>query len=521
VAGDDPSDRLILDSVSKSYGPVVALRGVSLSVRAGEVHALVGENGAGKSTLVKLISGIERPDSGELFLDGRRRSFATPIEARKAGITAVYQDPRLFPHLDVAENIFMGIYPRGFLGLVDKKRMYAQASRMLEELGSDIDPRSSLMGRSVADVQFIEIARAMCAELRVLVLDEPTASLTPTESDRFFKVIHALVARQVSVIFISHRLQEILQVADRVTVLRDGERIATVPASELTEAELVTRMVGRELSSRFSRARGPIGDRVALEVRGLCLPGVFEDVSFQVREGEILGLAGLVGAGRTAIAEAIFGIRPPASGSVLINGEETRPGSPGEMVGRGVAFIPEDRDSNGVIADMGVGHNISLSSLDRVAPAFIIRPSSESSFALPYAEDFEIKAESLDSHVSLLSSGNRQKVVLARGLASSPKVLILDEPTRGIDVGTKTQVHQRISELASAGFPVLLVSSDLPEVLAMCDRILVVAEGRIVAEFSKSEATQEKILKAASGGGKAPSRALELLAKGSPRAGTR
>jgi rhamnose transport system ATP-binding protein len=504
---------LTLRSVSKSYGPITAVRDVSFAVGPAEVHALVGENGAGKSTLVKLITGMERADSGEIRLDGEVHSFGTPIDARRAGITAVYQDPKLFPHLDVAENIFMGIYPLGFLGLVDKKRMYAEARSLLAELGSDIDPHSSLMGRSVADIQFIEIARAMCADLRVLVLDEPTASLTPAESGRFFELIRRLVERDVSVIFISHRLHEVLEVADRVTVLRDGARVATARSDGLSEAELVRYMVGRELGSRFARSDAPIGDGVALEVRGLSLAGAFEDISFSIREGEIVGLAGLVGAGRTEIAEAIFGIRPPSSGSVAIGGEETRPSSPEQMVGRGVAFVPEDRDANGIIADIGIGSNICLPALGRIAPAGLIRKSSESSFAGGFAEDFEIVSESLDSPVSRLSGGNRQKVVLAKWLATAPKVLILDEPTRGIDVGTKSQVHQRISELASAGFPVLLISSDLPEVLAMCDRILVVAGGRIVAEFSRTEATQEKIMTAASEGVRGRGDGLALLEK--------
>jgi len=506
-------ERLAIRSVCKSYGPIAAVRDVSFAVAPGEVHALVGENGAGKSTLVKLITGMERPDSGEIALDGESRYFDTPIDARRSGITAVYQDPKIFPHLNVAENIFMGIYPRGFFGLVDRKRMYAEAGRLLAELGSDLDPRSSLMRRSVAEVQFIEIARAMCAELRVLVLDEPKASLTPMESARFFDLLRRLVDRRVSIIFISHRLHEVLEFADRVTVLRDGERVVTEEAGALSESDLVKYMVGRELGSRFSRADAPIGEGVALEVRSLSLAGSFEDVSFSIREGEIVGLAGLVGAGRTEIAEAIFGIRPPSSGSVAIGGEETRPSGPQEMVGRGVAFVPEDRDANGIIADMGVGSNICLPALGRIAPTGLIRRSSESSFAEGYAEDFEIVSESLEAPVSRLSGGNRQKVVLAKWLATAPKVLILDEPTRGIDVGTKSQVHQRISELASAGFPVLLISSDLPEILAMCDRILVVAGGRIVAEFSRSEATQEKIMTAASGGERGRGEGLSLVGK--------
>ncbi len=490
-------DRLVLRSVTKRYGPVDVIRDVSLTVKPGVVHGLVGENGAGKSTLVKLITGMEKPDEGEIILDGVSCTFETPIDARRAGVTAVYQDPMLFPHLDVAENIFMGIYPRTVLGLVDRKRMYAQASRMLDELGVDIDPRSPCVGRSLAEVHFVEIVRAMCANLRLLLLDEPTASLTPSEAERFFSVIESLAARGVSVVFISHRLAEVQRVCDSVTILRDGAHVLTASANRLTEAEIVQHMTGVELSSLFTRSPAPVEEKPAFEVRGLSLPGCFENVSFSIHGGEIVGLAGLVGAGRTEIAEAIFGLRPAHDGTVVVDGVELRPRSPTEMVDLGVAYFPEDRDSNGLVTKMNVTRNICLAAMERLTSTGLIRSSSETSFAEGYAQDFEIKPANLDNAVANLSGGNRQKVALAKWLATVPRVLILDEPTRGIDVATKSQVHQRISELASAGFPVLLISSDLNEMLALCDRILVVAGGRIVARFDRADANQDRIMSAA------------------------
>lgn len=492
-------DRLVIDGVSKSFGPVLAVKSVSFSVKAGSVHALVGENGAGKSTLVKIITGMLRPDSGRIALDGEDCRFETPLDARRRGITAVYQDPKLFPHLDIAENIFMGFHPRNALGVVDRKRMYEDAAKSLDELGVDIDPHSLLAGSSVADIQFVEIVRAMCADLRLLILDEPTASLTPSEADRLFSVVATLKRRGVSVLFISHRLEEIRRITDEVTIMRDAEHVITTATAELSEDEMVRYMVGRELKSLFvKRTAIPTGEPV-FELRGLSIPGTFENISFALRAGEIVGLGGLVGAGRTEIAESIFGIRPPASGSVVIDGKEIVPRSPGQMLREGVAYIPENRDENGLIVELGVASNICLPILDNLSVAGLLSHSTEKTFAVPFAEDFEIKTPSLDSAVASLSGGNRQKVVLAKWLATKPKVLILDEPTHGIDVGTKSQVHQRISDLAAEGYPVLLISSDLPELLGMCDRILVVARGNIVAEFERSEATQEKIMIAASG----------------------
>ncbi len=491
------TERLEVRGISKSFGPVRAINNVSFSVAPGSIHGLVGENGAGKSTLVKIITGLERQDSGEILLDNVPARFDTPIEARLSGITAVYQDPKLFPHVDVAENIFMGIHPRNALGLVNRRRMYGEADRLLSELNVRIDPHSLIAGLSVADIQFVEIVRAMYADVKLLILDEPTSALTPSEAERLFIVVDSLRARGTSIIFISHRLAEVLQITDTVTVMRDGSLVTTARTSELTEETLVRHMVGRELKSLFVRTDTRVGQRPVLEVRHLSLPGYFHDVSFSIHEGEIVGLAGLVGAGRTEIAEAIFGIRPPASGEILVDGRKVVPRDPGVMLRNGVAYIPENRDENGLVTTLGVSSNICLSVLGQLGRAGFLMHGSELRLSRPLAEDLDIKSESLDTPVGRLSGGNRQKVVLAKWLATKPKVLILDEPTHGIDIATKSQVHKRISELAAAGFPVLLISSDLPEVLAMCDRTLVVAHGEIVDTFSRSAATQEAIMLAA------------------------
>ncbi|HUX50391.1 MAG TPA: sugar ABC transporter ATP-binding protein [Spirochaetia bacterium] len=488
-------------AVTRSYGPVRAVNEVSFSIGRGEIHSLVGENGAGKSTLVKMITGLEAPDSGEILLDGTPCHFRTPIEAREAGITVVYQDPKLFPHLDVAENIFMGIYPRNALGLVSRRTMYAEAKRLLAELDVPIDPRSLIAGLTVAEIQFVEIIRAMYADLRLLILDEPTASLTPSEADRLFALIESLKRKGKSIIFISHRLEEVRKISDMVTVMRDGRHVVTAPAADFSESDLVRAMVGRELESLFVRSHASIDrSRVILEVRNLSLPGHFRNVSFSIHSGEIVGMAGLVGAGRTEIAESIFGIRPPAAGEVFVNGTLVQPTSSGTMRESGVAYLPEDRDMHGLIMDMGVSANVTLTVLDKLGRHGVITRQAQNQSAEVYVRELEIRTETLETSVKRLSGGNRQKVVFAKWLATDPSVFILDEPTHGIDIGSKSQVHERIARLADQGFAVLLISSDLPEILSMCDRILVVNAGEIVSEFARDEANQEKVMFAATSG---------------------
>jgi len=489
---------LDIEHVTKHFGPVLAVDDVSFSVSKGEIHSLVGENGAGKSTVVKIITGLERPDSGIIRLKGIPSSFSTPIEAQNNGISVVYQDPKLFPHLVVAENIFMGIYPKNRFGLVSKRQMYREAERLLSFLGVNLDPRSLVSGLSVADIQFVEIARALSSEVKLLILDEPTASLTPSEADRLFQLMRSLKDAGTSIIFISHRLEEIREISDRVTVMRDGKHIITADAEEFSEEEMVRAMVGRELKSLFVKSEGNIDTaKKVLETRSLTLPGQFTDVSFTVHAGEIVGMAGLVGAGRTEIAESIFGLRPPKSGEVFVNGTKVNPTSSRIMRANGVAYVPEDRDAHGLIMDMGFSSNVTLTVLKDLSRRGYIKHEWETDLSEKYAEDLSIRTSHMDTMVRQLSGGNRQKVVFAKWLATAPSVLILDEPTHGIDVGSKSQVHKRIAALADAGYAVLLISSDLPEVLAMCDRILVVSGGRIVAEMDHKEATQEKVMRAA------------------------
>lgn len=492
-------NRLELRGVSKTFEAVQALRDVSFVVEPGTIHALVGENGAGKSTLVKIVTGLERADSGHVLVDGAPRQFSTPIEARASGITAVYQDPKLFPHLDVAENIFLGIYDTTRLGTVNRRTMYRRAAELLSAVGVDLDPHAMAASLTVAELRFVEIARAMSADVRLLILDEPTAALTPTEAARLFAIARSLRDRGAAILFISHRLEEIFGLADRLTVLRDGAHVGTFAMSDMDEDRVVRLMVGRELVHESRADTPPSEASGALRVEGLSLRGVFSDISFSVRSGEIVGMAGLVGAGRSEIAQSLFGISPPDSGSVWVKGKPVRILSPDNMLRQGLAYVPEDRDVQGLVTRFSVERNISLAILRRLTRFGLMRVAQEQRIARSYADRLQIKAANLQAAVANLSGGNRQKTLLAKWLATSPAVLILDEPTHGIDVATKREVHQIIYELARTGLGIIVISSDLPEVLAVSDRILVISEGRLVKELSRAEATQESILAAAAG----------------------
>jgi rhamnose transport system ATP-binding protein len=499
---NDAPPRLELSRVSKSFGGIRALRDVDWVVRPGEVHALLGENGAGKSTIVKIVTGIQAADSGEVRLDGAPVAFRSPMAARAAGIVAVYQDPKLFPHLDVAENIFMGLHPRSAFGTVDRGAMRDRAKAILTELDSDLDPSAMVAGLSIGDVQFVEFARALVAGVdKVLILDEPTAALTPAETERLFRVVRRFRDRGVSVVLISHRLEDLEDLVDTVTVLRDGERVATRPAAELTSSDVVRMMVGRSLGELYQRdadAAPRILGETRIEVENLGQAGIFDDVSFKVRAGEIVCMAGLVGAGRSEVAQSIFGMTPPTAGRVRVDGVEVFPRSPGQMLRLGLAFVPEDRDGEGLVTSLSIARNISMSVIDRLARAGILSPRRETALAERYGAELSIKAASVRQVVASLSGGNRQKVVLGKWLATDPKVLILDEPTHGIDVGTKAQVHGLIERLAAQGLAILVISSDLPEVLRLGDRVLVMADGRLKADLTRGEATEESVMSAAS-----------------------
>jgi rhamnose transport system ATP-binding protein len=487
-----------LRGLSKSYGGVDALSDVSFPIAPASVHALVGENGAGKSTLVKILTGVVAPDAGDVLLDGQARRIGDPQTAHRLGIVAMYQEPTVFPDLTVAENVFAGRQPRGFARTVSWRKTREDARAVLSELGVDFGPDTPVRGLGVADRQLLEIAKALSSSARLLIMDEPTAALSPNEVDRLFDTVRGLRERGVAIVFISHRLEEVTALADTVTVLRDGRHVATRPAAELDHGEIVRLMVGRSLDALFPKEEAEIGE-VTLKVEGLHRSGVFSGVSFELRRGEIVGLAGFVGSGRTEVARGIFGIDRLNGGKLWIDGRPFTPRSPRAALRRGLAYLPEDRLQQGLVQSMSIGHNVALGVLPDLTPGGFLRPRRERALANRFMDQLRIKATSPSQIVRSLSGGNQQKVVLAKWLAAEPKILILDEPTHGVDVGTKADVHRTISHLAATGLTILLISSELPEILGMSDRVLVMREGRLVGEFPRAEATQERIIEAAAG----------------------
>ncbi len=491
---------LVLRDVRKTFGPVVALRSGSISVRPGSIHALVGENGAGKSTLIKIVAGVHRRDSGEFLLGGEPCDFGSTAESKGAGVAVIYQEPTLFPDLSVVENIFMGRQPLGAGRRIDKAAMLAEARRLFERLGVAIDPRRPALGLSIADQQIIEIAKAISLDARLLIMDEPTAALSGNEVQRLFTVARTLRDEGRALVFISHRFDEVFDLCDEVTVMRDGSYVSSSPIAETSEQEIVAEMVGREVSELFPKIPAEIGDPV-LEVEGLTTAGEFHDISFTVRSGEIVGLAGLVGAGRSEIARAIFGVDGYEEGRVTLGGEAIPPGSPKAAIRAGMAFVPEDRRLQGLVIEASVGRNIASVVRGGLTRLGLLTTSAENRVAGPWAGQLEVKTNALDMSASTMSGGNQQKVVIAKWLATEPRLLIIDEPTRGIDVGTKAEVHRLLSELAGQGLAVLMISSELPEVLGMADRVLVVREGRVTAELDRAEATPENVMAAATRSG--------------------
>jgi rhamnose transport system ATP-binding protein len=501
ASAGEAQPRLRVVGLSKHFGGISALSDFSFEVGRGSIHALLGENGAGKSTLVKIVTGVQPPDRGEIFLDGVAMRFRSPMEARAAGVVAVYQDPKLFPHLDVAENIFMGIHPLTPLGSVARRRMVERAQNLLDTLDARLDPRQPVLGLSIGEVQFIEIARAMAVgEPRLLFLDEPTATLTPMETERLFRLVRRLQERGASIVFISHRLEELRGFVETATILRDGKLVWTRRANEFSEADIVRAMVGRPLDQLYApRMQAAATRQPRLEVQGLTSPGDFSDVSFEVRPGEVVGMAGLVGAGRSEIALAIVGLRPTTSGDVMVNGRKVGRRSPRRLLRLGVAYVPEDRDGVGLVTAQAVGVNLTVAVLDRLSRWGALLLGKERALAGRLISDLAVKTGALEDPVSSLSGGNRQKVVLGKWLAANPEVLILDEPTHGIDIATKAQVHRIIADLAARGVAILMISSDLPEILGVSDRILVVRAGRIVATFPRAAADAEGVMAAATG----------------------
>ncbi len=495
------SKLLELTDISKSYQGLQALRGVSFDLARGEVHALVGENGAGKSTLIKTITGAVVPDRGTIAVDGRLLDFNDPARARELGIRAIYQQPALFPDLTVTENIAIGLEPEGAWRRVRWSRRRAQAQALLARIGAEIDPETDVRRLSMPEQQLVEIARAIGVDARILIMDEPTASLSEQEVENLFRVIRELRAGGVGIIYISHRLEELPQVADRVTALRDGSLVGTHPMARVNRAELIRMMVGREISAVFPKRAVDLG-ATRLEVRGLkSQADGIRDVSFDVRAGEILGLAGLVGAGRTETARLVFGLAPRDAGEILLDGRPIDVGSPADAVAQGIAYVPEDRRRHGVILEMSVADNTTLAVLRQISSWGWLDFGREAALAAEYVDRLAVKTPSVAVPAGSLSGGNQQKVALARWLATDPKVLILDEPTQGIDVGAKAEIHRLMGDLASRGLAIVMISSELPEILGMSDRIAVMHAGRVVRVVDRADATQESILALALGHG--------------------
>lgn len=493
-----PTPRLALRGASKSFGQVRALIDGNLVLMPGEVHALLGENGAGKSTLVKILAGVHAPDTGELHVDGVARRFASPADARDVGIAVIYQEPTLFFDLSIAENIYMGRQPLTRFGRIDYDAMHREVASLLASLGVELKPRQLVGGLSIADQQVIEIAKALSLNANVLIMDEPTAALSLPEVERLFTIVRTLRERGAAILFITHRLEEVFALTQHVTIMRDGAKVFDAPTAEMTTAQIVAKMVGRDLETFYPKADVIPGD-VKLSVRGLTRTGVFKDVSFDVRGGEIVALAGLVGAGRSEVARAIFGIDSLDGGEVRVVGRRLAPSRPDLAVKAGLAMVPEDRRQQGLALELSIARNAAMTVLGRLTRFGLISSAREVSLARDWGARLSLKASDLLAPVGTLSGGNQQKVVLGKWLATGPEVLIIDEPTRGIDVGAKVEVYAALSDLVRNGMAVLMISSELPEVLGMADRVLVMHEGRISADIAREQASEERIMRAALG----------------------
>jgi rhamnose transport system ATP-binding protein len=493
VAPGPATPLLEVRDIEKTFPGVRALSGVSFEVRAGEVHALLGENGAGKSTLIKIISGVYEPDGGWILIGGRETRFASPEDAKRAGVATIYQELLLFPELTVAENIFLGHAPRAGMGRIDWRAMRARAEALLASLEiDDLAPNQVVGALSVGNRQRVEILRALSHDARILIMDEPTAALTESDVTRLFDIVRRLRARGVGIVYISHRLDEIFAIGDRVTVLRDGAYVGARSVADTNASELVQMMVGRRIDNLFPKTTVPIGAPV-LEARNIVRHPMTKSVSLTVRAGEIVGLAGLVGSGRSELAQTLFGITPAESGEIRLMGEAVTIRSAEAARSKGIAYVPEDRGVQGLVRPMSVLHNFSLAALGALSRAGFIDRGAERRMAEEGVQRFRVKTSSVEEIAGRLSGGNQQKIVLGKWLANNPKLLILDEPTRGIDVGAKAEIHRLMSELAGAGVAILMISSELPEVLGMSDRVLVMREGRFVAEFDRAHATSEAV----------------------------
>ncbi|MFJ3805593.1 sugar ABC transporter ATP-binding protein [Streptomyces sp. NPDC090073] len=487
----NPDELLRIEGIRKAFPGVVALDSVDFDLRRGEVHVLLGENGAGKSTLIKMLSGAYTPDAGRILAGGEEVRINGAQDSERLGIATIYQEFNLVPDLTVAENIFLGRQPRRF-GMIDRKRMEADAEVLLARVGVDVSPRTRVRELGIARLQMVEIAKALSLNARVLIMDEPTAVLTSEEVEKLFAIVRSLRADGVGVVFITHHLEEIAALGDRVTVIRDGRSVGQVPA-DTAEDELVRLMVGRSIEQQYPRERAERGAAL-LTVEGLTRDGVFQDVSFEVRAGEVVGIAGLVGAGRTEVVRAVFGADPYDGGVVKVSGNRLRRHDVNAAMTAGVGLVPEDRKGQGLVLDASVEENLGLVTMRAATRAGLVDRKAQHGAAERIAGRLGVRMAGLGQHVRTLSGGNQQKVVIGKWLLADTRVLILDEPTRGIDVGAKVEIYQLINELTAAGTAVLMISSDLPEVLGMSDRVLVMAQGRIAGELAADEATQDAVM---------------------------
>jgi len=489
---------LALRGITKTFPGVRALGGVDLALYPGQVTALVGENGAGKSTLVKVLTGIYRPDAGDIVIDDTPTQFQTATDASDAGVTAIHQETVLFDDLTVAENIFLGHAPRTRWGLIDWGTMRTQATEILTRIGANLDPDATLRELGIANKHLVAIARALSVQARVVVMDEPTAALSRAEIEELYELVDRLKSEGKAILFISHKFDEIFRIADRYTVFRDGEMVGAGMIADITENKLVEMMVGRPVGQVFPTRCTNIGDEI-LRVAGYSHPTEFADINFGLRRGEILGFYGLVGAGRSEFMQALFGVTKPSKGAIKIDGKIAIIRSPNEAIEQGIVYVPEDRGKQGAIIDLPIFQNVTLPSLGRISGNGFLKMAEEFSLARKYTERLDLRAAALDQNVGNLSGGNQQKVVIAKWLATLPKVIILDEPTKGIDVGSKAAVHEFMAELANEGLSVIMVSSEIPEILGMSDRVIVMREGRIVDEYDREALTPEKLVRAAAG----------------------
>lgn len=491
--------QILMKDIRKSFGTNSVLSGAALDLKGGEVHALMGENGAGKSTLMKILTGVYEKDSGQIYADGKEVTFKNPKEAEENGILFIYQELNVLFDLTVEENLFLNKEIRGRLGFLKTGKMLARAREALDILGVDISPKAVMSDLSVGQQQMIEICKALMADAKVIIMDEPTAALTETETNTLFKVIRSLKEKGVSIVYISHRMEEIFEICDRITVMRDGEYIGTKKTGETNMNELVNMMIGREIGERYPARNGQIGKTV-FEVQGLNSDGVFKDISFCAKAGEVLGISGLMGAGRTEIMQAVFGNAPYQSGRILVDGQDARIRQPMDAIRLGIGFITEDRKVEGLMLDKSIQENISLTNLEAVSANSLIHKEKEKQLAGKGIRDFNIKCSGEAAITGNLSGGNQQKVVLAKWILKNPRILILDEPTRGVDIGAKKEIYSMINTLAESGVAVIMISSELPELLGMSDRIIVVREGRISGTLLRAEANQEKIMTLSTGG---------------------